>query len=96
MKAAAVAHGSLTVTVSETPQVSQPAPFSRQGETAVVPRSDVSVSQDVKPMIQWPEGANLETIVNTVNSLGASPDDIMSILQSLERAGALNAELIVM
>lgn len=96
VKAAAVAHGSLTVTVSETPQVSQPAPFSRQGETAVVPRSDVSVSQDVKPMIQWPEGANLETIVNTVNSLGASPDDIMSILQSLERAGALNAELIVM
>lgn len=96
VKAAAVAHGSLTVTVSETPQVSQPAPFSRQGQTEVVPRSDVAVSQQIRPMFAWPEGASLESIVDTVNSLGATPDDLMSILQSLERAGALNAELIVM
>lgn len=95
VKAAAVSHGSLTVTISERPQVSQPAPFS-QGQTAVVPRSEVAVEQERSGMFQWPDGANLETIVNTINSLGATPDDVMSILQALERAGAMNAELIVM
>ncbi|WP_462384490.1 flagellar basal body P-ring protein FlgI [Pseudomonas sp. Marseille-QA0892] len=94
VKAAAVAHGTLTVTISERPQVSQPAPFS-QGQTVVTPQSDVAVEQDRKPMFQWPEGASLESIINTVNSLGATPDDVMSILQALERAGALNAELVV-
>ena len=95
VKAAAVAHGSLTVTISERPQVSQPNAFSG-GQTAVVPQSDVAVEQDRKAMFEWPEGASLESIINTINSLGATPDDVMSILQSLERAGALNAELIVM
>lgn len=94
VKAAAVSHGNLTVTISENPQVSQPAPFS-QGQTAVVPRSELEVAQDRNAMFRWPEGANLESIINTVNSLGATPDDVMSILQALERAGALNAELIV-
>ncbi|WXL26045.1 flagellar basal body P-ring protein FlgI [Ectopseudomonas mendocina] len=94
VKAAAVSHGSLTVTISETPQVSQPNAFS-QGQTAVVPRSDVEVAQDRNGMFRWPEGASLDSIINTVNSLGATPDDVMSILQALERAGALNAELIV-
>lgn len=94
VKAAAVSHGNLTVTISENPQVSQPAPFS-QGQTAVVPRSELEVTQDRNAMFRWPEGANLESIINTVNSLGATPDDVMSILQALERAGALNAELIV-
>jgi flagellar P-ring protein precursor FlgI len=94
VKAAAVAHGSLTVTISETPQVSQPAPFS-EGQTAVVPRSQVEVAQDRNGMFKWPDGASLDSIINTVNSLGATPDDVMSILQALERAGALNAELIV-
>lgn len=94
VKAAAVAHGNLTVTINEQPQVSQPAPLS-SGRTVVVPRSGVQVEQDRTTMFQWPEGANLESIVNTINSLGATPDDVMSILQALERAGALNAELIV-
>lgn len=94
VKAAAVSHGSLTVTISENPQVSQPAPFSN-GQTAVTPQSNVNVSQDKKPMFRWPEGTNLQTIIDTVNSLGATPDDVMSILQALEKAGALNAELIV-
>jgi flagellar P-ring protein precursor FlgI len=94
VKAAAVAHGTLTVTISENPQVSQPNAFS-QGQTAVVPKSDVEVTQDKNAMFKWPEGASLESIINTVNSLGATPDDVMSILQSLEQAGALNAELIV-
>lgn len=94
VKAAAVAHGTLTVTIGETPQVSQPGPFS-QGQTAVVPRSDIQVSQDTNAMFKWPEDASLDSIINTVNSLGATPDDVMSILQALEQAGALNAELIV-
>ena len=92
--AAAVAHGTLTVTISENPQVSQPNAFS-QGQTAVVPNSEVEVTQDKNAMFKWPEGSSLESIIDTVNSLGATPDDVMSILQSLEKAGALNAELIV-
>lgn len=94
VKAAAVAHGTLTVTIGENPQVSQPGAFSG-GQTAVVPRSDVDVTQEANAMFKWPEGASLESIINTVNSLGATPDDVMSILQALEQAGALNAELIV-
>jgi flagellar P-ring protein precursor FlgI len=89
-----VAHGSLSVTIGETPQVSQPGPLSG-GQTAVVPRSEVQVTQEQNPMFKWPEGASLDSIIATVNSLGASPDDVMSILQALERAGALNAELVV-
>lgn len=94
VKAAAVSHGNLAVTISETPQVSQPGAFSG-GETAVVPRSDVAVNQQRNPMFAWPDGADLQSIIKTVNSLGATPDDVMSILQALETAGALNAELIV-
>ncbi|MNE56791.1 flagellar basal body P-ring protein [compost metagenome] len=89
-----MAHGSLSVTISEAPQVSQPGAFSG-GQTAVVPRSDIDVSQDRNGMFAWPEGSDLDSIIKTINSLGATPDDVMSILQSLEQAGALNAELIV-
>lgn len=94
VKAAAVSHGTLTVTISENPQVSQPEAFSR-GTTAVTPQSSIDVAQEAKPMFKWPDGASLESIIDTVNSLGATPDDVMSILQALEQAGALNAELIV-
>ncbi len=94
VRAAAVSHGTLTVTISESQQVSQPNAFSR-GQTVATPQSDVDVNQQTNPMFKWPEGASLESIINTVNSLGATPDDVMSILQALERAGALNAELIV-
>ena len=94
VKAAAVAHGTLTVTINESSQVSQPGPMSR-GKTAVTPQSDIAVDQEANAMFKWPEGASLDSIISTVNSLGATPDDVMSILQALERAGALNAELIV-
>jgi flagellar P-ring protein FlgI len=94
VKAAAVSHGTLTVTINESSQVSQPGAFSK-GQTAVTPQSDVNVNQETNAMFKWPEGANLDSIISTVNSLGATPDDVMSILQALERAGALNAELIV-
>jgi flagellar P-ring protein precursor FlgI len=91
---AAVAHGSIQVTISETPQVSQPEPFSR-GQTAVVPQSDVQISEEGAHMFKFGPGTNLDTIVRAVNRVGASPTDLISILQALKQAGALHAELVV-
>lgn len=90
----AVTHGNLTVTISEDMTVSQPSPLSG-GETVVTPDSEVNVQQDQANMFVWPEGTDLETIVRAVNSLGASPSDIMSILQALDEAGALEGDLVV-
>jgi flagellar P-ring protein precursor FlgI len=94
VKAAAVTHGALKVVISESSQVSQPAPFSK-GQTTVTPQSKLSVEQGSGQMFNWPAGARLQTIVDTVNSLGASPDDIMAILQALDQAGAIEGELVV-
>jgi flagellar P-ring protein precursor FlgI len=91
---AAVAHGSIQVTISENPQVSQPGPFSK-GQTVVVPQSDVQVSEDGGHMFKFGPGTNLDTIVRAVNQVGASPSDLISILQALKQAGALHAELVV-
>ncbi|HWJ93190.1 MAG TPA: flagellar basal body P-ring protein FlgI [Telluria sp.] len=94
VKAAAVTHGALKVVINESSQVSQPGPFSN-GQTAVTPQSKVSVDQGSGQMFKWPAGARLQTIIDVVNSLGASPDDIMSILQALDQAGAIEGELVV-
>ena len=94
VKSAAVTHGSLKVVISESSAVSQPGPFSR-GQTQVTPQSKVSVDQGSGQMFHWPPGARLQTIIDTVNSLGASPDDIMAILQALDQAGAIEGELVV-
>ncbi|GLT16385.1 flagellar P-ring protein 1 [Vibrio zhanjiangensis] len=91
---AAVSHGNLTVTVAESQQVSQPNAFA-QGETQVVDNSRLDINQERGQMVIWPPGTELNTIVNAVNSLGATPTDLMSILQALHEAGALNAELVV-
>ncbi len=91
---AAVSHGNLTVTIRESMNVSQPNAFSG-GQTVVVPDSDIEIDQEHNPMFIWPEGVELETIVTAVNSLGASPDDLMAILQALHTSGALDAELVV-
>ena len=95
VKSAAVTHGSLKVVISESSAVSQPAPFSKGGTTQVTPQSKVSVDQGSAQMFHWPPGARLQTIIDTVNSLGASPDDIMAILQALDQAGAIEGELVV-
>ena len=92
---AAVAHGKLTVTVSEAPTVVQPAPFSR-GETAVQPSSAISVEQEKKPMINFKGGASLADIVKAINAIGASPADLVSILEAMKQAGAMKAELVVL
>jgi len=94
VKSAAVTHGSLKVVISESSAVSQPGPFSK-GQTAVTPQSKVSVDQGSGQMFHWPAGAKLQTIIDVVNSLGASPDDIMAILQALDQAGAIEGELVV-
>lgn len=95
VKSAAVTHGSLKVVISESSSVSQPGPFSQGGTTQVTPQSKVAVDQGSGQMFHWPAGAKLQTIIDTVNSLGASPDDIMAILQALDQAGAIEGELVV-
>ena len=93
----AIAQGNLTVSVQETPMVSQPEPFSRGGETVVVPQSDVSVEEDLgREMRIVGGGASLSDLVNGLNALGVSPRDMISILQAIKAAGALQAEIEVM
>ncbi|OWY37350.1 flagellar biosynthesis protein FlgI [Xenophilus sp. AP218F] len=94
VRPAAVSHGSLRVVISETPQVSQPGAFSN-GRTEVVPNSSVKVDQGSGQMFKWPAGSSLQAIVNAVNSTGATPDDVMAILQALDQAGAIDGELVV-
>jgi flagellar P-ring protein precursor FlgI len=91
---AAVAHGSLSVTITEHNDVSQPNAFS-QGTTQITPRSDISVNQPEARMFVFNAGVNLDEIVRAVNQVGAAPGDLVAILEALKAAGALRAELIV-
>jgi flagellar P-ring protein precursor FlgI len=92
--AAAVASGSLTVTITERSDVSQPNAFSN-GSTTVTPRSTIDVKQEKAHMFEFPAGVNLNEIVQAVNSVGAAPGDLVAILEALKEAGALRAQLIV-
>ena len=91
----AVAQGNLTVTVSETPQVSQPQPFSR-GQTTVVPRTRVGVQEDGKKMFVVKEGVSLQQVVDGLNAMGIGPRDLITILQAIKAAGAIQADIEVM
>jgi flagellar P-ring protein precursor FlgI len=91
---AAVAHGSLSVTITERLDVSQPQAFSK-GETVVTPRSEISASEEAAHMFLFNAGVNLDEIVRAVNQVGAAPGDLVAILEALKEAGALRAELIV-
>ncbi|RDS82098.1 flagellar basal body P-ring protein FlgI [Dyella monticola] len=95
VSAAAVAHGSIQVTISEQPQVSQPSPFSQGGQTTVVPNSAVSINQQGGHMFKFGPGVSLDSIVRAVNQVGATPTDLISILEALKQAGALHADLVV-
>ena len=90
----AITHGSLTVTVDESLAVSQPEGFS-QGETAVVPKSTLTVNEELVPMFKFAPGPTLDDVVRAVNEVGAAPGDVMAILEALKQAGALRAELVV-
>lgn len=92
---AAVSHGSLTVTITENIDVSQPGAFARRGRTTVTPSSDISISQDNYRMFKIKEGITLDDIVRGVNEVGMAPGDLVAILEALKEAGALRAELIV-
>jgi flagellar P-ring protein precursor FlgI len=93
--AAAVAHGSLSVRISTKYNVSQPAPFARSGETVVIPDERVDVTEGRKQLATLEEGTTLENVVRAVNALGATPRDIIAILQALQVAGALQAEIVI-
>jgi flagellar P-ring protein precursor FlgI len=95
VKPAAVAHGSLTVTIDESLAVSQPGPFARQGETVVTPESEVEVDQEPVKVFMLEEGVTLRDIVNAINRVGAAPGDLIAVLEALQQAGALSAQLIV-
>ena len=88
----AVAHGNLTVTVSTTEQVSQPLPFSR-GETVVTQTGQVDIAQAGGGLFNVSGGTNLADVVKALNGLGATPMDLVSILQAMKAAGSLRAEL---
>jgi flagellar P-ring protein precursor FlgI len=92
----AIQQGNLTITVRESPAVSQPTPLSRGGQTVVVPQSDLSVDEEKgKKFIALRSGASLASLVAGLNALGVTPRDMISILQTIKAAGALQADLVV-
>jgi flagellar P-ring protein precursor FlgI len=92
--AAAVAHGSLSVSITERTDVSQPNPLSG-GETTRTPRSQIDVQEKEARLFKFEAGVNLDEIIRAVNQVGAAPGDLVAILEALKEAGALRAELIV-
>jgi flagellar P-ring protein precursor FlgI len=91
----AVSQGNLTVTISESPQVSQPAPFSR-GRTRVVPRTRIGVQEDGRHLALVREGVSLQQLVDGLNALGIGPRDMIAILQAIKAAGAIQADIEMM
>jgi flagellar P-ring protein precursor FlgI len=90
----AIAQGNLTVRVTETPQVSQPNPFAEEGETVEVPRTDIQVEDDGDRRLGiLGQSVSLQDLVEGLNALGVGPRDMISILQSIKAAGALQAEI---
>ena len=89
----AVAHGNLFVQITETPEVSQPAPFSPEGQTAVVPRSRITIEEGEDRLLVIPKGIGLGDVVNALNAIGVSPRDLIAILQAIKASGSLQAEL---
>nr|WP_271453134.1 MULTISPECIES: flagellar basal body P-ring protein FlgI [unclassified Acidovorax] len=88
----AIAHGNLSITISSTPVISQPNPLS-QGQTVVAQKSDIAIKQEPGNIIQMPPSPQLADVVRALNTLGATPQDLLAILQAIKAAGALNAEL---
>jgi flagellar P-ring protein precursor FlgI len=93
LAACAVAHGNLSVTISTTPTTSQPEPFARVGRTVVTEKADITITQQPGALVNMAPGAKLADVVKALNSLGATPQDLLAILQAMKSAGALTAEL---
>ena len=94
LSAVAVSHGNLTLLIRETPQVSQPQPFSR-GETKEVPRTDLKIKEEAGGLALMRESANIGDVVRALNALGVTPRDLIGIMQAIKAAGALQAELTI-
>jgi flagellar P-ring protein precursor FlgI len=92
LQPAAVAHGNLSVTITSTPIVSQPGPLS-SGQTIVTQKTDIAIKQEGGVLMELPAAASLADLVKALNSLGANPADLVSILQALKASGALRAEV---
>ena len=92
LRPVAVAHGNLSVTISATPQVSQPQAFGR-GDTVVTEKSEIQIKQDGGQLVALDGAAKLADVVRALNTLGATPQDLLAILQALHASGALRAEL---
>ena len=93
LAACAVAHGNLSVTISSTPVISQPSALSSGGQTVVGEKADISIRQEAGALIQLPAGTRLSEVVKALSLLGATPQDLVGILQALRAAGSLQAEL---
>lgn len=91
--ACAIAHGNLSISISSTPVISQPNALSTGGQTVVAEKANIEIKQDAGKLIQLPAAAQLADVVKALNSLGATPQDLLAILQAIKSAGALNAEL---
>ncbi|MEX2617779.1 MAG: flagellar basal body P-ring protein FlgI [Alphaproteobacteria bacterium] len=93
----AIAQGALTIRVTETPQVSQPLPFSNTGTTEVVPRTEITIDEgEDRKLTVLNTGVSLQELVNSLNALGIGPRDMITILQAIKAAGALNADIQVL
>lgn len=92
--AVAVSHGNLAITIKEKPKVSQPEPLSK-GETTVVPRTELKVKEEQNRLSVLPAGNTIGDVVRGLNLLGVTPRDLISILQAIKAAGALQAELVI-
>ena len=93
LAACAVAHGNLSVTISTTPTASQPEGYGRGGRTVVTEKADITITQQAGALVQMAPGAKLADVVKALNTLGATPQDLLAILQAMKTAGALMAEL---
>ncbi len=91
--ACAIAHGNLSISITSTPIISQPNALSTGGQTVVAEKSNIDIKQEPGKLIQLPAAAQLADVVRALNSLGATPQDLLAILQAIKSAGALNAEL---
>ena len=91
----AIAHGNLSVSISSTPVISQPNALSTDGQTVVAEKTNIQIKQEPGILIQVPAAPQLADVVRALNALGATPQDLLAILQAIKAAGALNAELAV-
>jgi flagellar P-ring protein precursor FlgI len=94
VSASAVSHGTISVAIAATNEVSQPNAFS-QGQTTAVQNASIAVTEPNKPMFLFQPGVELRQLVDAVNQVGATPSALIAILEALKSTGSLRAELIV-